>query len=157
LKLSKPLLFVLLFLVGAVAQSQKIHIAVEQNLFFGDFYLSSGTDSGTVSLSNNGEWSSTGNIHQLLSNQQPAIFNISTKSKTPVNVRVEVMTGTFINAKGNTISLHPEDSGIQFCKVKRGFPEIISIGGTLKITPKNKNYQGNYKGSISITATVYME
>ena len=157
MKLSKPLLFVLLFLVGAVAQSQKIHIAVEQNLFFGDFYLSSGTDSGTVSLSNNGEWSSTGNIHQLLSNQQPAIFNISTKSKTPVNVRVEVMTGTFINAKGNTISLHPEDSGIQFCKVKRGFPEIISIGGTLKITPKNKNYQGNYKGSISITATVYME
>ena len=153
----KSLLFVLLFLVSAVAQSQKIYITTEQNLFFGDFYLSSGTDSGTVSLSNNGEWSSTGNIHQLLSNQQPAIFNISTKSKTPVNVRVEVMTGTFINAKGNTISLHPEDSGIQFCKVKRGFPEIISIGGTLKITPKNKNYQGNYKGSISITATVYME
>jgi len=157
LKLLKSSLLVLLFLVGALARSQKIDIAVEQNLFFGDFYLSNGTDSGTVSLSNNGEWSSTGNIHQLLSNHQPAVFNISTKSKTPVNVRVEVMTGTFINANGNTISLHPEDSGIQFCKVKRGFPVIISIGGTLNITPKNKNYQGNYKGSISITATVHTE
>jgi hypothetical protein len=157
LNLLKPLLFVLLFLDGAVAQSQKIHIAVEQNLFFGDFYLSSGTDSGTVSLSNNGEWSSTGNIHQLLSNQQPAIFNISTKSKTPVTVRVEVITGNLSNENGYAISLHPEDSGIQFYKVKRGFPETISIGGTLRITPKNKNYQGNYKGSISITATVYSE
>jgi hypothetical protein len=153
----KSLLFVLLFLDGTVAQSQKIHIAVEQNLFFGDFYLSSGTDSGTVSLSNNGEWSATGNIHQLLSNHQPAIFSISTKSQTFVNVRVEVTTGNLSNENGNAISLDPKDSGIQFYKVKRGFPVTISIGGTLKITPTNKNYQGNYQGSISITGVIYSE
>lgn len=157
MNLLKSVLFVLLFFACAVAQSQKFHIAVEQNLVFGDFYLSSGTDSGTVSVSNNGEWSSTGNIHQLLSNHQPAVFNISTKSQTPVHVRVDVTTGTLINANGYAISLDPKDSGIQFYKVQRGFPVTVSIGGSLKITPKNKNYQGDYQGSISITGSIYSE
>lgn len=157
MNLLKSLLLVLLFLFGAVSQAQKIHITVEQNLVFGDFYLSNGTDSGTISLSNTGEWSATGNIHQLLSNHQPAVFNISTKSKTPVNVRVEVMTGTLSNENGYTISLHPQDSGIQFCKVRKGFPVTISRGANLEITPKNKNYLGDYQGNISITATVHTE
>jgi len=157
LNLLKSLLLVLLFFVCSTARSQDIYITVEQNLVFGDFYLSSGTDSGTVSVSNNGEWSSTGNIHQLLSNHQPAVFNISTKSKTPVNVRVEVMTGTLSNENGYTISLNPQDSGVQFCKVQKGLPVTISIGASLEITPKNKNDQGDYQGNISITATVHME
>ena len=157
MKLSKLILFVLLFFVCAIARSQNINIAVEQNLFFGTFYFSSGTDSGTVSLSNNGEWSSTANIHQLRSNHQPAIFNISTESQTPIIVGVMVITGTLNNANGHAISLNPQDSGIQFHKVQRGFPITISIGGSLKITPKNENYQGDYQGSISITGTIYDE
>jgi hypothetical protein len=148
---------VLLFLFGTVAQAQKIYITTEQSLVFGDFYFSSGTDSGIISLSNTGEWSATGNIHQLRSNHQPAVFIISTESKTPVNVRVDVMTGTLSNENGNAISLDPEDSGIQFCKVQRGFPATISIGGSLEITPKNKNDQGDYQGSISITGVIYSE
>jgi hypothetical protein len=148
---------VLLFLFGAVAQAQKIYITTEQNLLFGDFYLSNGTDSGTVSISNTGEWSATGNIHQLRSNHQPAVFIISTESETPIHVKVEVITGTLSNENGNAISLDPEDSGIQFCKVQRGFPATISIGGSLEISPKNKNDQGDYQGSISITGVISSE
>lgn len=157
MSLSKSLLFVLLFFICAIARSQKIYIAVEQDLFFGDFYLSSGTDSGTVTLSNNGEWSSTGNIHQLRSNHQPAVFNISTESQTPINVGVEIMTGNLINPNGYAISLDPKDSGIQFYKVQRGFPVRITIGGSLKIIPKNEYYQGDYQGNISIRGTIYNE
>ncbi|AFU69868.1 hypothetical protein P700755_003218 [Psychroflexus torquis ATCC 700755] len=157
MNLLKSLILALLFLVCSTVRSQNIYITVEQNLVFGNFYLSNGTDSGTVSLSNKGEWSSSRNIHQLLSNHQPAVFNISTKSKTPVNVRVEVMTGTLSNENGYTISLNPQDSGIQFYKVQKGLPVTISRGANLEVTPKNKNYRGDYQGNISITATVHME
>jgi hypothetical protein len=84
-------------------------------------------------------------------------FTISTKSQTLVNVRVEVIMGTLNNENGYAISLDAKDSGIQFYKVQSGIPVTISIGGTLNITPENKNYQGNYQGSISITGVIYGE
>lgn len=140
-----------------MGQSQNIDIAIEQNLSFGDFYFSGNTGGGTITLSNNGEWSATGNIHQLRSNHQPAVFNISTDSQTPVNVGVIILTRTLTNPNGNDISVDPLDSRIKFYKIQKGFPARVFVGGNLKIIQKTQNYQGDYKGSISIIASVYNE
>ena len=149
--------FILLVSICATGWSQNINVSIEQDLCFGDFYLSGSTGSGTVTVSNSGEWSSTGNIHQLRSNQQPAVFNISTESQTPVHVGAEILTGSLTNPNGNAISLDPVDSRIKFYTVQRGHPVRIFIGGSLKITPATKYHQGDYKGSISITVTIYNE
>jgi hypothetical protein len=151
------LIIILLFSICSIGQSQNIHIAVEQDLSFGDFYFSGNTASGTVTLSNNGEWSATGNIHQLRSNHQPAVFNISTESRTPVNVGVEILTRTLTNQNGDVITLDTKDSRITFYKIRRGYPARVFIGGSLKITPKTEYSQGDYKGSISIIVTAYNE
>lgn len=140
-----------------MGQSQNIDIAVEQNLSFGDFYFSGNTDSGTITLSNKGEWNATGNIHQLRANHQPAVFNISTDSQTPVNVGVIILTRTLTNPNGNHISVDPLDSSIKFYKIQKGNPARVFVGGSLKIIQKTQNFQGDYQGNISIIATVYNE
>lgn len=136
--------------------AQNIFVSAEQELSFGDFYFS-GKSGGTVSISNEGIWGSTGNVHQINSTYQPAGFIISTDSRIPVKIQVDTPTGILTNAAGNSMSLELNEVESIYYSVQEGSPAQIFIGGTLKIGPEAVSSPGGYSGNISIRVTIYNE
>lgn len=142
--------------IAGLSTAQNIFVSAEQELSFGDFYFS-GKSGGTVSISNEGIWSSTGNVHQISSTYQPAGFIISTDSRTPVKIQVEAPTRIPTNAEGKSISLTLNEVDTMYHSVQEGSPVHVFLGGTLKIDPEAVSSPGGYSGNISIRVTIYNE
>lgn len=152
----KIFLLIFLALVSRISIAQNIYISTEQELNFGDLYLS-GTAGGTISISSTGEWTSTGEVHLLNPLHHSAAFVLSTDSPTPVQVQVETPLTILTNQKGNKMSLQLDATGSTQHTLQQGFPKHISLGGTLTIDPDSKSSPGDYNGSVLIRVIIYNE
>lgn len=142
--------------IAGPSMAQNIFISAEQELSFGNFYFS-GKSGGTVTISNNGTWSSTGNIHQINSTYQPAGFIISTDSPVPVKIQVSTPSSALTNAEGKSMSLTLNEPDKVVHSIQEGSPVQVFLGGTLEIDPEAVSSPGGYSGNISIRVTIYNE
>lgn len=125
----------------------------EQELKFGEFFVSNNS-SGSVTVSSNGDWSSSGNVHLLGATQQPATFIISTDNSTPVTVQVQAFALRFQNPAGEEIPFRLSTVEPSVYTVQAGSPVRVKIGGTVDISPETSS-MGHFSGRISLSVNSY--
>lgn len=135
--------------------SQSISVVNVQGLEFGAFYFTGDSTGTTVTVSNTGVWSATGNINRVNSNYQAAAFTISTDSQTEISVQASRPIINIFNNKGESISLETGVSYPEFPRVQQGMPAQVFIGGTLNVSSEVSN--GDYSGEISINFSIHNE
>jgi hypothetical protein len=153
----KALNLILLCIVALVFQSgisQNLTVFNDQDLSFGSFYLL-GATGGTLSVSNTGIRTSTGNIQEVNSSFLVAAFTLSTDSLNPVNIAITSSPTTLSNANGDSISLDAGVSNPANPVVQAGAPVQIFIGGT--ITIDREIPAGDYTGELFITFSIMSE
>jgi len=153
----KPLNLIILVIVALVFQSgisQNLSVYNDQGLSFGSFYLL-GATGGTLSISNTGIRTSTGNIQEVNSSFLVAAFTLSTDSVNPINITISSSPTTVSNGVGDTMSLEAGISNPANPVVQAGSPVQIFIGGT--ITVASEVLAGNYNGELFITFSIMSE
>jgi hypothetical protein len=155
LKSLNLILILTIFLVFQTGISQNISVVHVQELEFGAFYFTGDSGGSTITVSNTGKWSATGNIQQVNSNYQAAAFRISTDSETEIRVQADKPIINILNKKGESISLETGVSYPEFPSAKQGFPAQVFIGGTLNVDSEVST--GNYSGEISINFSIHNE
>lgn len=153
----KALNLIALFIVALVFQSgisQNLTVYNDQGLSFGSFYLL-GATGGTLSVSNTGIRTSTGNIQEVNSNFLVSAFTLSTDSLNPVNIAITSSPITLTNANGDSMSLEAGISNPANPVVQSGSPVQIFIGGT--ITVASEVPAGDYNGDLFITFSIMSE
>lgn len=149
----KPMEF---FLVGLMlfvftnTTGQNIFVYAEQELNFGEFYLSNDSR-GEISITHTGEWTASGNINLLNSTHHPAVFIISTDSRVPIKVEVEAFVQKLRNPKGNEMQINLQNFKPLVYILQAGLPVQIVVGGTLIVNSKAASSSGDYRGSISLS------
>lgn len=152
----KFLTTVFITFMAATSPAQNINISTEQDLSFGEFYIS-GTTGGTIEISDSGTWNSSGGIQLLNPTHQPAVFLLSTSSPTPVEVQVETSSSSLTNAEGKKMILRLNSTGITSYTISQGTPKKISLGGTLRMDADIGNSPGDYSGNVLIRVMIYNE
>ncbi|HSI70238.1 MAG TPA: DUF4402 domain-containing protein [Gillisia sp.] len=152
----KIFLMILLALVAGKSFSQNIYISTEQELNFGDFYIS-GTGDATIMLSDTGQRSSSGNVNFLNNKHHPVTYILTTDNPTPLQVQVDTPTSVLTNAEGKKMSvrLNPTDNLIH--TLQKDIPKRISLGGILTLDLETGTSPGNYSGNILITVMILNE
>lgn len=150
MKLHKSLFFGFLYLTAASLTAQNIYIYSEQALEFGDFTVAEA--GGTVTISSNGERSSSGTTQLLNSTYHPAVFRISTDNPNPMQVLVEITREALSNSEGTSMVLTSVSSATDVYMLQAGKPTKIVIGGTIQMNSQNFS-SGAFFGNISITVT----
>lgn len=153
----KPLKLVTFLIVALVFHSgisQNITVFNDQELSFGSFYLV-GPSGGSLSVSNTGIRTSTGNIQEVNSSFLVSAFTLSTDSVNPVNITISSSPTTLSNGIGNTMSLEAGISNPENPVVQSGAPVQIFIGGT--ITVASEIPAGDYSGDLFITFSIMNE
>lgn len=153
----KALNLIALFIVALVFQSgisQNLTVYNDQGLSFGSFYLL-GATGGTLSVSNTGIRTSTGNIQEVNSSFLVSAFTLSTDSLNPVNIAITSSPITLTNANGDSMSLEAGISNPANPVVQSGSPVQIFIGGT--ITVASEVPAGDYNGDLFITFSIMSE
>lgn len=150
MKLHISLFLVFLYLMAANLTAQNIYIYPEQALEFGDFTASDA--GGTVTISSNGDRSSTGTTQLLNSTFHPAVFRISTDSTSAMEILVEVFREALINSEGTSMVLASVSPSSQIYILQAGKPVKVVVGGTVQIDSENFS-SGAFFGNISITVT----
>lgn len=148
-------LSVLIFLLLAKdVAAQTITVTSLQELEFGSFFASDNIG-GTVAISNNGAWTSSGNF-QLINSypHHAAIFRISTESVSDVKVEVESYAVNLTKPDGTTLFLTANLPDSAVYTVSYLAPVEVSIGGSLDISSEAGSSPGNYVGNVSIKVTV---
>lgn len=137
--------------------SQSISVVNVQGLEFGAFYFTGDPGGSSITISNTGIWSSTGNIQLVNSTYQAAAFRISTDSETEIRVQADKPIITFFNNnnEGESISLETGVLYPEFPRVKQGFPAQVFIGGTLNVSSEVSS--GDYSWEISINFSIHNE
>ena len=121
---------------------------------FGSFYLL-GATGGTLSISNTGIKTTTGNIQEINSSFLVAAFTLSTDSLNPVNIAITSSPSTLSNGQGDSISIEAGISNPENPIVQAGAPIQIFIGGT--ITVDREIPAGDYNGDLFITFSIINE
>ncbi|MBK5194095.1 MAG: DUF4402 domain-containing protein, partial [Flavobacteriaceae bacterium] len=124
------------------------------DLSFGSFYLL-GATGGSLSISNTGIRTTTGNIQEVNSSFLVSAFTLSTDSLNPINITVTSSLATLSNGVGNSMSLEAGISNPSNPVVQSGAPVQIFIGGT--ITVANEIPAGDYNGELFITFSIMIE
>ena len=153
----KPLKLIILLIVALVFHSgisQNLTVFNDQELSFGSFYLV-GPSGGSLSVSNTGIRTSTGNIQEVNSSFLVSAFTLSTDSVNPVNITISSSPTTLSNGIGNTMSLEAGISNPENPVVQSGAPVQIFIGGT--ITVASEVPAGDYNGELFITFSIMNE
>lgn len=145
-----------LSLMAVTSPAQNIYITTEQDLNFGEFFMS-GPAGGTIQISDSGAWNSSGEIQLLNPSHQPAVFLLSTDSPTPVEVQVETPSTNLTNAYGKKMILQLNSPGFTSHTIRLGVPKRITLGGTLSMDAEIGNSPGAYSGSILIRVMIYNE
>lgn len=134
--------------------AQNIYVYPEQDLTFGSFYLSGGTG-GTVTVSNTGEWSSTGDVNIIGAGPRPAVYSIVTDSPIPITVEVETLSGTLSNSSGKEMNLEAGETNTELYLIQQGSPLQIFVGGRLEVDAKTASSPGDYNGQAWIRVSLY--
>lgn len=153
----KPLKLVILCIVALVFQSgisQNLTVFKDQDLSFGSFYLL-GSTGGSLSISNTGIRTTTGNIQEVNYSFLVSAFTLSTDSVNPINITVTSSPATLSNGVGNSMSLEAGIPNPANPVVQAGAPVQIFIGGT--ITVASEIPAGDYNGELFITFSIMYE
>lgn len=149
----KVSIFVLLWASSTFVWAQSITATNDQGLGFGDF-TQTADPGGTITISNTGVRSATGNVVLLGSTYFYAIFSITTDSATPVTVTIDQPTATLSGSNGGTMSLQIGIADPQSPSVSQMAPAEVHIGGTITLGTRLENPPGSYSGNVLITFTV---
>ena len=149
------ILILTIFLVFQTGTSQSINVVNVQGLEFGAFYFTGDSVGTTITVSNTGIWSATGNLNRVNSTYQAAAFTISTDSETEISVQVDRPIINIFNNKGESISLETGVSYPEFPIVQQGFPAQVLIGGTLNVISEVST--GDFSGEILINFSIHNE
>ena len=153
----KPLKQIIILIVALVFHSgisQNLTVFNDQNLSFGSFYLL-GSTGGSLSVSNTGIRTTTGNIQEVNSSFLVSAFTLSTDSVNPINITISSSPTTLSNGVGDTMSLEAGISNPANPVVQAGSPVQIFIGGT--ITVASEIPAGDYNGELFITFSIMSE
>jgi len=153
----KPLNLIILVIVALVFQSgisQNLFVVNTQVLSFGSFYFL-GATGGTLSVSNTGIRTSTGNIQEVNSSFLVAAFTLTTDSLNPVNIAIKSSPTTLTNGVGDSMSLEAGISNPANPVIQAGSSAQIFIGGT--ITVASEVPAGDYNGDLFITFSIINE
>ncbi|HEX8376616.1 MAG TPA: DUF4402 domain-containing protein [Pedobacter sp.] len=141
-------------LIGTTCiRAQTVSVYPRQNLSFGAIIL--GTTTGTVTVSNSGVRSSTGDL--ILAGLGVFYFPATFEIEAPANKSISILTSTntqlsSINGGSMMLSLGIPDKGSLFINmVAPPQRTTISIGGTLTVGNEQSNPAGSYSGTFSIT------
>lgn len=146
--------FLLLLVTNLMGQN--IYVYADQELNFGEFYLSNNAR-GEVTISKTGDLTSSGNINLLNSTHHPAVFMISTDSLEPIKVEVEAFVQKLHNQEGNEMYITLLSFEPMVYLLQAGFPVQISVGATLILNSAIASSSGNYRGSISLSVNTLNE
>jgi hypothetical protein len=147
------IILAVLFLSIIAVSAQTITVTNDQGLAFGNFWQA-GNSGGTVTLSNTGARSSTGDVVLLNSTFFHSIFNITTESLSPVSITVDQPTAILSGSNGGSMTLEIGPPSPASPSVSALSPVQVSLGGTLTIGSRSNNPPGTYSGDVMITFTV---
>lgn len=132
-----------------IGNAQETIVHFNKDISFGEFYASSGSR-GTICISNSGGINPSQDISLLGADSHPASVIVSTKSKTPLDIRIEVRAERLQSQKGNRLALKLNAPDNNFHTIMRGKPAEIHLGGCLEIVPEAASVSGDFKGIISV-------
>ena len=134
-------------------QAQTVSVYPIQDLSFGAFIL--GNTGGSVTVSHNGNRSSTGDL--ILANLGVFYFPATIEIEAPAGTIISILNGPNTQLSGSnggsvTLSLGASDKGSSFTTtVSAPQRTTVSIGGTLTVGNQQSNPAGNYSGTFSVT------
>lgn len=155
LKLSL-LILVLLTSMFNVVLSQPIVITNTQDLNFGIFCQTDDIG-GTVSVSNTGSRSATGNITLIGETFSYAVFTITTDSTDLFSLQIDKPAISLSGSNGGSMLLQIGTSNPEFPSLVAGSPATVYIGGVLTVGSRSENPSGTYSGNYLLYFNFYYE
>jgi hypothetical protein len=152
----KVLLLILLTFLSEKVLSQSIEITNNQDIDFGTFSQYDDVG-GTVTVSNTGSRSNTGNIIFIGSTFSYASFTITTDSTNLFSLEIDKPTISLLGSNGGSMSLQISTANPEFPSVVSGSPAIVYIGGTLTVGTRSTNPPGAYSKNYILTFNVHYE
>lgn len=132
-----------------IGNAQETFVHFNRDISFGKFYASEGS-SGTICISNSGGVNPSQNINLLGADAHSAAVIVSTKSKTPLDIKIEVRAERLQSPKGNRLVLNLNAPDRTFYTIMQGKPAEIFLGGCLEIVQEAASVSGEFKGIISV-------
>ncbi|MCX6270587.1 MAG: DUF4402 domain-containing protein [Bacteroidetes bacterium] len=123
-------------------------VSTQQHLDFGSFCIT-GPTGGTITVSNTGVRTATGDISLIGSSCSVAIFIVEVPVGTSLITVLEPDTKLSSN-NGESITLHTGTSEPAFPYTTISGTTEIQVGGTLTVKGSQVNPPGNYRGDFEM-------
>lgn len=136
--------------------SQSIAITNTQDLNFGIFCQTDDIG-GTVTVSNTGTRSATGNITFIGQTFSYAAFTITTDSINQFSLQIDKPAISLSGSNGGSMLLQIGTSNPEFPSLVIGSPAIVYIGGTLTLGTRSESPSGMYGGNYLLYFNFYYE
>jgi len=149
-------LLILLISMFEMVSSQPIEITNTQDLALGTFSQFDDVG-GTVTVSNTGSRSATGNVTLIGSTFSYAAFTITTDSTDQFSLQIDKPAISLSGSNGGSMSLQIGTANPEFPSVVFGSPATVYIGGTLTVGTSSANPSGGYSGNILLTFDFHYE
>lgn len=140
-------------LCSGKVQAQNIYVQSQQSLSFGEFVLTNEAP-GIISISDSGEWSSSGNVQLLSSNYHPAIFILSTDHSQSIKVQVEVEYHGLEGADNKHIPFAVAFEDLGVFTIVEDSPALVMVGGSIKINSRLTSSEEKFSGNISLRVSI---
>ena len=139
-----------------IVLAQPIEVTNTQNLNFG-FFCQTDNTGGTVTVSNTGSRSATGNITLISSSYSCAAFTITTDSTNQFSLQISQPEIDISGSNGGSMLLQIGSSNPEFPTIATGQPATIYLGGTLNVDSRSENPAGTYSGNYLLYFNFYYE
>lgn len=136
-------------MLTVIGNAQETFVHFNRDISFGEFYTSEAS-SGTICIFNSGGVTFSQNINLLGADAHSASVIVSTKSKTPIDIKIEVRADRLQSQNGNRLALTLNTPDNTFYTIMLGKPAEIYLGGCLEIEPEATSVSGDFKGVISV-------
>ncbi len=155
---SKVSLLILILIASTVKLvfAQPIEVINTQYLNFGVFCQNDDAG-GTVTISNTGSRSATGNMTLFSSSHSCAAYTITTDSTNQFSLQISQPEIDISGSDGGSMLLQIGSSNPEFPTVISGQPATIYLGGTLKVASRSENPAGTYSGNYLLYFNFYYE
>ena len=149
--------FLCLFIIYGSGMAQGLQVTQVESLSFGDFYFS-GSGQGTLTVSADGNISTSGVINSVGINYREATFAITSQTQQIIYINFPGQLLLHRVGGGETleVNLGPIDKGNSLMLAAAPIANIIKLGATIQVTGAGK-LPGNYQGSYEIEFTVINE
>jgi hypothetical protein len=146
-------LLVLLFpvlLMGQVnpPRPMTLTVSTQQSLGFGTFAIT-GSNGGTVTVSNTGIRTASGDIFLSGNDQSVGVFSIDVAQGTSLYM-VNGLTASLIGNNGGNLQLTLGETSPALPYTTTSATTVFQIGGTLTVGPIQNNPPGEYYGTYTL-------